>query len=101
VPAEHAVPSAFTGFEHWPLVASHVPTSWHASSAVQATEFDEPHTPAVHTSPVVHASPSLHAVPSATGGAEHWPVVASQLPVPWHWSEAAQTTAFDPRHTPD
>ena len=26
-----------TGLEHWPVAASHVPASWHESSAVQTT----------------------------------------------------------------
>jgi hypothetical protein len=33
----HAVPSALFGFEHAPVVGSHVPATWHSSSAVQTT----------------------------------------------------------------
>src|SRR5437870_8148349 len=29
VPSSHAVPSAAAGFEHMPLVGSHVPATWH------------------------------------------------------------------------
>ena len=28
-PSSHAVPSAAAGFEHMPLVGSHVPATWH------------------------------------------------------------------------
>ena len=34
-PSEHAVPSTFAGFEHWPFAGLHVPTAWHASLAAQ------------------------------------------------------------------
>src|SRR5262249_12809756 len=30
-------PPVLGGFEHWPVVGSHVPTSWHSSMAVQTT----------------------------------------------------------------
>src|SRR5687768_10189494 len=34
LPSLHALPSAFAGFEHAPVVGSHVPASWHWSDAV-------------------------------------------------------------------
>ena len=44
----HAVPSAAAGFEHVPLVGSHVPATWHASLAVHVTGLDPVHVPATH-----------------------------------------------------
>src|SRR5262245_36093697 len=49
-PSSHAVPLGFGGFEHPPVAGLQVPTSWHESSAVQATGFDPTHTPAWHVS---------------------------------------------------
>jgi hypothetical protein len=56
--------------------------------------------PAWQVSVCVQALPSVQATPSATGGLEQTPVVASQLPAAWHWSEAEHTTGFPPVQTP-
>ena len=45
LPSSQAVPSAFFGFEHVPVPGSHVPTSWHWSSAVHTTRLVPVHTP--------------------------------------------------------
>jgi len=79
-PSLHVVPSAATGFEHCPVLASHVPAAWHWSEAVHVTGFEPVHAPAWHESLCVHAFPSLHDVPSAFAGFEHCPVVASHVP---------------------
>ncbi len=65
--AEHAVPSAFAGWVQVPVLDSHVPTSWHWSSAVHETGFDPTHAPATQVSVCEHALPSLQPVPSAAG----------------------------------
>ena len=56
--------------------------------------------PAVHTSVTVHMLPSSQAVPSALAGLEQTPVVVSQVPATWHWSEGMQATGFMPVQTP-
>ena len=33
-------------------------------------------------------------------GLEHVPVVVSQVPTMWHWSEAVQTLGFPPKQVP-
>jgi hypothetical protein len=43
---------------------------------------------------VVQAFPSLQAVPFVWAGFEHTPVVGSQVPAVWHWSDAAQVLAL-------
>lgn len=73
---EHAT----AGFEHLPVVVSHVPATWQASDAVHETEFMPTHVPLWHESVCVHALPSLQAVPSATEGLEHTPLDGSQVP---------------------
>jgi hypothetical protein len=82
-PPEHGAPSALAGFEHWPVVPSQVPTSWHSSIAVHVTGVPA-QVPAVQLSAVVHRSASSQAVPSAFAGVEHWPVVVSHVPWSWH-----------------
>jgi hypothetical protein len=41
----HAVPFGFSGFEQTPELGLQVPTSWHASLAVQMTGFSPVHVP--------------------------------------------------------
>src|SRR5438876_1643282 len=53
-----------------------------------------------HVSVCVHALPSLQAVPLAAFGFEQTPVDVLQVPATWHWSEAVQTTGFDPVQVP-
>jgi hypothetical protein len=48
--------------------------------------------PAWQVSPLVQALPSLQGVPSATDGFVQAPVVGSQVPAAWHWSEAVHLT---------
>src|SRR5438876_5695839 len=54
-----------------------------------------------HVSVCVHALPSLQAVPLAAFGFEQTPVDVLQVPATWHWSEAVQTTGFEPVQVPD
>jgi len=100
LPSLHALPSLFTGFEHAPLVGSQLPATWHWSEAAQSTGFAPKHVPALHWSVCVQALPSLHALPSLFTGFEQAPLVGSQLPATWHWSEAAQSTGFAPKQAP-
>jgi hypothetical protein len=80
LPSLHAVPFAALGFEHAPVVGSHVPAVWHWSLAVHVTGLDPMQTPLEHVSTCVHALPSLHVVPSAAAGLEHVPALGSQVP---------------------
>jgi hypothetical protein len=45
-PSSHDVPFAFVGFEHRPVVASHVPAAWQSSDAVHVTGAPLAHVPA-------------------------------------------------------
>src|SRR5439155_1705628 len=100
LPSLQAVPSAFAGFEHVPLAGLQTPAMWHWSDGVRAVEGLPVHTAVSQVSVRVQALASLQAVPSAFAGFEHVPLVGSQVPAMWHWSEAVQTTAFLPVHTP-
>jgi hypothetical protein len=91
-PSEHDVPSALVGFEHTPLVGSHVPTAWHWSLAVQVTAVPA-QIPAAHWSAVVHAFPSLQAVPFGADGFVQAPVAGLHVPTAWHWSLDEHVTA--------
>jgi hypothetical protein len=101
LPSVHVVPFAAMGFEHAPVAVSQVPATWHWSEAVQVTGLEPAHVPDWHVSVWVHALPSLQVVPLAEIGFEHVPVVTSQVPAMWHWSEAVQVTGFEPVHVPD
>jgi hypothetical protein len=59
-----------------------------------------PQTPEVHLSPVVQKKPSLHRVPFGFVGYAQLPVEGLHVPLPWHWSEAVQTTGLPPVHAP-
>src|SRR5207245_1666913 len=100
LPSSHVVPSGLAGLEQLPVAGSHVPASWHWSSAVHTTELPPVQVPAWQVSVWVQASPSVHAVPSALAGVEQWPVAGSQVPASWHWSWAVQTTGFVPVQLP-
>jgi hypothetical protein len=67
---------------------------------VQVTRFEPAHTPFWQLSLCVHALPSLQTVPLTAFGFEHEPVVGSQMPATWHWSEAVQVTRLVPTHAP-
>jgi hypothetical protein len=99
-PSLHVAPSALLGFEHVPLLTSQVPAAWHWSDAEQTTGFAPVQVPAWHVSVCVQAFPSLQVAPSALLGFEHVPLLTSQVPAAWHWSEAEQTTGLLPWHTP-
>jgi hypothetical protein len=79
-PSSHAVPSGFDGFEQSPVAGSHVPPSWHWSTAVQVTGFVPTHALARQVSLRVQRLPSSHAVPSGFDGPEHSPVAGSHVP---------------------
>jgi hypothetical protein len=48
----------------------------------------------------VQLFPSLHAAPLLAIGLEQAPVVGSQVPATWHWSDAVQATGLEPLHVP-
>jgi hypothetical protein len=50
---------------------------------------------------VPFVSPTIAYDPKVqTAGLEHVPVDGSHVPATWHWSEAVQTTGFEPTHVP-
>src|SRR2546425_386128 len=57
------------------------------------------HLPPTQASRIVQASPSAQVVPSGAGGFEQVAVAGLQVPAPWHWSSAVQTTGV-PAQTP-
>ena len=71
----HVVPFAAAGFEHIPLVVSHVPAMWHWSLATHVFGLPPVHVPDWQVSMSVHAFPSEHVVPFAAAGFEHTPLV--------------------------
>src|SRR5439155_19420946 len=86
-PSSHAVPSAAARFEHMPLVGSHVPATWHWSSAVQATVVVALQLELVwQVCTLVEALPLLHAVLLLAFGLERGPVVLLLVPARWQWS---------------
>ena len=93
----HDVPLVAAGLEHAPVVESQTPATWHWSAAVQVFGVPPTQAPAWQESTVVHALASLQAVPLVTGGFEQAPVVESQIPAAWHWSEAAQVLGVPPQ----
>jgi len=100
-PSLQAMPLAATGFEQTPVAGAHVPTSWHASLAVQTTEFDPTHVPPRQASVVLQPLASLHGPPSGAFGFEQTPVPELHVPARWHASLAVQTTGFPPVQMPD
>ena len=54
----------------------------------------------MQVSPLVQPLPSLQAIPLTALGLEHVPVVASQVPGAWHWSEAVQVFGLPPTQLP-
>jgi hypothetical protein len=80
----------------------HVLPSLQFASVWQQPAIGAPwHEPPLQASLLVQMLASLHVVPSAFAGFEQTPVCVSQLPTRWHWSEAVQTTGFEPVHVPD
>jgi hypothetical protein len=72
---------ATAGFEHAPVVGSHVPAAWHASLAVQVTGFDPTHVPEAHAYVWLHGLVPEQAVPSAAVGFEQAPLEGSHVPI--------------------
>ncbi len=54
---------------------------------MHVTEFEPVHVPFWH-------------VPLVAMGLEQAPVVGSQVPATWHWSDAVQATGFEPVQAP-
>jgi hypothetical protein len=100
-PSLQLAPFVFAGFEQVPVVTSQVPASWHWSDAVHVLAVPAWHVPNWHVSVTVHAFPSLHGVPFVCAGFEHAPVVTSQVPALWHWSDAVQVLAVPAWHVPN
>src|SRR5439155_1562395 len=98
--SEERVAGLGFGLEQWPVAVSQGAATWHWSEAVQTTGLEPVQVPLWQVSVWVQALPSLHAVPLLAFGLEHWPVVVSQVPATWHWSEAVQTTGLLPVQTP-
>src|SRR2546426_12611740 len=100
LPSSHVVPSGLAGLEQLPVAGSHVPASWHWSSAVHTTELPPVQVPAWQGSVCGQASPSLHAVPSALAGFEQGPVAGSRAPAAGDWFWAGATTGVGPGQAP-
>jgi hypothetical protein len=84
LPSSHGFPSAASGFEHAPSPTSHVPGSWHSSTAAHSIGAPLAHAPPTQVSSTVQPFPSLQAAPSAASGFEQAPVAVSQAPAVWH-----------------
>jgi hypothetical protein len=74
LPSLQLVPFAAFGFEHCPVLVSHVPAVWHWSSGMQLTGFEPVQTPFWQVSVCVHALPSLQGVPLVAAVLTHRPV---------------------------
>jgi hypothetical protein len=79
-PSLHAAPLLAVGFVHAPVLALHVPATWHWSLAVQVTGLEPAHAPFWQASVCVHALPSLQVVPLDAVGFEHAPLLGLQVP---------------------
>jgi hypothetical protein len=99
VPSAHD-PPGWLGFEHAPVVASHVPAAWHPSLATHVTGLPPVHAPAWHVSACVHLLPSSQVVPFAATGFEHAPLAGSQAPATWQASWAEHVFGAPPAHAP-
>ena len=96
----HGVPSGAFGFEHNPVLESHMPMRWQPSLGGHATDGVPLQTPAAHAY-VSHLFAPVQAVPSgALVCGEHVPVPAEQVPATWQTSVAVQVTAFVPVQVP-
>src|SRR5438132_1257086 len=100
LPSLQAVPLAFGGFEHAPVLVLQIPASWHWSDAVQRIGLEPVQLPLWQVSVWVQGLASLHGTPSSFAGSEQLPVAGSQVPASWHWSEGRQTTGSLPMHAP-
>jgi hypothetical protein len=98
------------GVAHVPLLSSVWPQGqfWHVPlQQVCPDEQAWPQAPQLPASvwvlvqaPLQQVPVPLQVVPSGRVGLEHTPVAGSQVPTPWHWSEAVQTTALPPVQAP-
>jgi hypothetical protein len=84
LPSLQVVPFAAVGFEHAPVLGSHVPAVWHWSSAVQVTGLAPMQAPLWQASLCVQALPSLQVAPFAASGLEQAPLDGSHVPATWH-----------------
>src|SRR3989442_12081066 len=96
----HAVPFLAFGLEPWRMRVTRWGATWSWSEWVQELGLEPVQVPLWQVSVWVQALPSLHAVPLLAFGLEHWPVAVLQVPATWHWSEAVQTTGFEPVQGP-
>src|SRR5512145_1519039 len=101
LPSLQGVLSGAVGFEHAPVVASHVPATWHASRGWQVIGSLPAQAPSLQRSIWVQLLPSSQTVSSGAMGLEHSPVVVSQVPAVWHESRASHTTGLLPTHSCD
>jgi hypothetical protein len=100
LPSLQVVPLAAIGFEQEPVMASHVPATWHASLAVHVTGLVPVQVPFWQVSVSVQALPSLQLVPFAATGLEHCPVVVLHVPARWHASLEVHVTGLVPVQVP-
>src|SRR2546425_987083 len=81
----HVLPFAWFGFEHTPVDGSHVPATWHWSSAVQVMLFFLMIRRPPRSTPFPFTTFfRSHVLPFAWFGFEHAPVVVSHVPATWH-----------------
>src|SRR5437667_429146 len=96
-PSAQALPYAWFGLEHVPLVGSQTPATWHWSSAVQTTGFLHLQTPARQVSVWVQASPSSQTVPFGRGAGSQRSLASRHTPVLQASSAAEQSRAAPPQ----
>ena len=101
LPSLQLEPSLLAGLVQAPVVGLQVPAEWHWSLAVQVFGLAPVHVPATQVSVWVQALPSLQLVPSVFAGLEQAPLVGSQVPALWHWSDAAQVFGLAPVQVPE
>jgi hypothetical protein len=68
--------SGLAGLEHFPVVGSQVPATWHWSGVGHVTGLAPTHVPLLQVSVLVQALPSSHAVPEL---GVQVPVLAEQV----------------------
>jgi hypothetical protein len=96
----HGVPSGAFGFEHNPVMGSHVPATWQPSLGGHATDGVPLQTPAAQAY-VSHLFAPVQIVPSgALVCGEHVPVPAEHVPATWQTSVAVHVTMFVPVQVP-
>src|SRR2546422_11239275 len=78
LPSLQALPLAFTGFEHVPVVGEQVPATWHWSEAVQATGLLPAQTPLWQVAVWVQALPSMEVVGGGFAGFGRRPVAGKK-----------------------